>query len=210
MWRERQPPKTTHRNPDIVLSQWENLGIPEQNLVFRVLWAQIANGEKIIREASDFSENPRFDTDAAQFVSRRLRERRDSYHLTQSGVPVRILHGENETMAVHSLVTDNRFALPQGYQFRPFKQAESAFKMRQSPYLGPKSRAHRKPIAPKPLAPTIDALLLKGGLTMRGLVREVKRRASSACRGKDVRANIRARMYWLKKRGSLPCFPSAG
>jgi len=36
---------------------------------------------------------------------------------------------------------------------------------------------------------------------MRGLVREVKRRASSACKGKDVRANIRARIYWFKKKG---------
>ncbi|MBI5209299.1 MAG: hypothetical protein HY927_04915 [Elusimicrobia bacterium] len=36
---------------------------------------------------------------------------------------------------------------------------------------------------------------------MRGLVREVKRRASVASRGKDLAANVRARIYWLKKRG---------
>ncbi len=44
-------------------------------------------------------------------------------------------------------------------------------------------------------------LLLKGGLPMRGLVLVVKRRASAACRGKDVAANIRARICWLGKKG---------
>jgi hypothetical protein len=36
---------------------------------------------------------------------------------------------------------------------------------------------------------------------MRGVVREVQRRASAACRGKNVKAGVRARIYWLQKRG---------
>ena len=36
---------------------------------------------------------------------------------------------------------------------------------------------------------------------MRGIVREPKRRASAACRGKDLKANVRARMYWLRRKG---------
>ena len=39
------------------------------------------------------------------------------------------------------------------------------------------------------------------GHTMRGIVREVRRRASASCRGKDLRANVRARMYWFRRRG---------
>lgn len=36
---------------------------------------------------------------------------------------------------------------------------------------------------------------------MRGLLRELRRKASAACRGRDLEANVRARIYWLKKRG---------
>ena len=36
---------------------------------------------------------------------------------------------------------------------------------------------------------------------MRGIVRELQRKASAACRGKDLQANVRARIYWLKRRG---------
>ncbi len=44
-------------------------------------------------------------------------------------------------------------------------------------------------------------MLLAGGRSMRGIVREVRRKASVSCHGKDLKANIRARIYWLKKRG---------
>lgn len=53
----------------------------------------------------------------------------------------------------------------------------------------------------KPLAPIIDAMLLAGGHTMRGIVRELRRKASSACQGRDLKANVRARLYWFKRRG---------
>ncbi|MBI4376145.1 MAG: hypothetical protein HY549_06805 [Elusimicrobia bacterium] len=53
----------------------------------------------------------------------------------------------------------------------------------------------------KPLAPLIDAMLLAGGKTMRGIVREVRRKASAACEGKDLNANVRARMYWFRRKG---------
>ncbi len=44
-------------------------------------------------------------------------------------------------------------------------------------------------------------MLLASGHTMRGIVRELKRRASAACRGKDLKANVRARLYWFKRKG---------
>jgi len=55
----------------------------------------------------------------------------------------------------------------------------------------------------KALAPLIDAMLLTGNMTMRGIVRELQRKASSVCHGRDIRANVRARLYWLKRRGRL-------
>ncbi len=40
-----------------------------------------------------------------------------------------------------------------------------------------------------------------GGKTMRGILRELRRKASVACRGKDLQANVRARLYWLRRKG---------
>ena len=44
-------------------------------------------------------------------------------------------------------------------------------------------------------------MLLAGGKTMRGMVRELKRKASAVCQGKDLKANVRARICWLRRKG---------
>jgi len=44
-------------------------------------------------------------------------------------------------------------------------------------------------------------MLLAGGKTMGGILRELRRKASAACRGRDLEANVRARLYWLQRRG---------
>lgn len=123
-------------------------------------------------------------------------------YLTTSGLPVRISEIKDGNIILQSLASDNLFAVPANYPLIPFKNTKSVIKIRSNPYykrfikIGNDSQ-------PKPLAPIIDALLLEGGRTMRGIVREVQRRASSACKGKDVRANIRARIYWFKRKGYL-------
>jgi len=121
-------------------------------------------------------------------------------YLTPTRLPVEVLEVHAGDVVVQSLASDNRFSVPASYPLQLFNGEGSAFELRPTPYR-PFVRPLRGRSEPKCLAPIIDALLLEGGLTMRGLVREVRRRASAACRGKDVRANIRARMYWLRKKG---------
>ena len=104
-------------------------------------------------------------------------------------------------MVLQGLASDNRFVAPAGYPLRPFKREAAAFEARPSPYLGPQAKPRRGQAQPKPLAPIIDAMLLAGGHTMRGIVRELRRKASAACSGKDLQANVRARLYHLKRRG---------
>ena len=109
---------------------------------------------------------------------------------------------------LQGLASDNRFVAPAGYPLRPFKGEAAAFEARPSPYLGPQDKPRRGQAQPKPLAPIIDAMLLAGGHTMRGIVRELRRKASAACRGKDLKANIRARLYWLRRKGRVVYSPS--
>lgn len=122
-------------------------------------------------------------------------------YLTIAGVPVQVIEVHEGIMVLQGLASDNRLVAPAGYPLRPFKGEVAAFEARLRPYLGPQVKPRRGQAQPKPLAPIIDAMLLAGGKTMRGIVREVRRKASAACRSRDLEANVRARIYWLKKRG---------
>jgi len=122
-------------------------------------------------------------------------------YLTPSGLPVQVVEANGDQIVLQSLASDNRFAVPAGYPLRPFTGKENAAcEVRSHPYT-PYIRPRHARTEPKLLASVIDALLLEGGLTMRGLVREIRRMASASCHGKDVGANVRARTYWLQKRG---------
>lgn len=124
-------------------------------------------------------------------------------YLTATGAPVQVLEVHEGIMVLQGLASDNRLRVPVDYPLRRFDPKQAVGEMRPSPY-SPRSKsvgALGNPAAAKPLAPLIDAMLLAGGHTMHGIVREVRRRASAASRGKDLAANVRARIYWLKKRG---------
>ena len=120
-------------------------------------------------------------------------------YLTVSGLPVEVLGIGGDHIELQSLASDNRLSVPKSYPLRPFRRGEPAVEMR-SPYR-PRVAASRRSATPKLLAPIIDAMLLADGKTMRGMVRELKRKASAACKWKDLKANVRARIYWLKRRG---------
>jgi len=122
-------------------------------------------------------------------------------YLTVTGAPVQVLEVHDGIMVLQGLASDNRFVAPAGYPLRPFRGEAAAFEARPSPYLGPQVKPRRGQAQPKPLAPIIDAMLLAGGHTMRGIVRELRRKASAACRGKDLKANVRARMCWVRRKG---------
>ncbi|MBI4377237.1 MAG: hypothetical protein HY549_12405 [Elusimicrobia bacterium] len=125
-----------------------------------------------------------------------------SRRLTPTGLPVQVAEIQaGGAMLLQSLVSDNRIAVPPEYPLLTYR--ESDFETRARAYSRrPKGAEIRStPRPPKTLAPLIDAMLLAGNRTMRGILRELRRRASAACRGKDLKANVRARMYWLRKRG---------
>ena len=122
-------------------------------------------------------------------------------YLTASGLPVRVTEIGEGCLVLQSLASDNQFAVPAGYPLEAPGDKAAAFPARSSPYGGPYVRPRRERPWPKPLAPIIDALLLAGNMTMRGIVREVKRKDSASCHGKDLKANVRARLYWLRRKG---------
>jgi len=125
-------------------------------------------------------------------------------YLTLTGLPVQVAALRTDGMLLRSLASGNEFEAPAGYELRPIGQGKAALSLKAAAAgRGPDKagRIARPKASAKPLAPLIDALLLAGNMTMRGIVRDVNRKASAACRGRPVAANVRARMYWLRKRG---------
>ena len=126
-----------------------------------------------------------------------------SRHLTVTGTPVQVMEVREDAVVLQGLASDNRILVPVGYPLQPFDPEKAAWETRHRPY-SPRSKkagASMKPAQARPLAPLIDAMLLAGDKTMRGIVRELKRKANAACHGRDLEANVRARLYWLRKRG---------
>jgi hypothetical protein len=124
-------------------------------------------------------------------------------HLTVTGTPVQVLEVHQDAVVLQGLASDNRIRVPASYPLQPFDPNKAAWQTRPRPY-SPRSRKTgtvTNPAQAKPLAPLIDAMLLAGNMTMRGILRELRRKASAACRGKDLKANVRARLYWFRKRG---------
>lgn len=109
---------------------------------------------------------------------------------TASGLSVRIEAVRAGALIVTSLASSNRYAIPEAYPLKRVRRGDPA----------PGGAAPTR-LPGSPLSAVIDALLLGGELTMRGILREAKRKASAACRGKDLPANVRARVYWLRAKG---------
>jgi len=113
-------------------------------------------------------------------------------YITQIGLPVKVIAINPDNMLVQSLATDNRFYVPLNYPLYLFNHKNLISELKDKPYIFPSEKIKPKNLNKKPLSKVIDELLLSGKkYTMKGMIREVKRRASSQCKGKDVTANIK-------------------
>ena len=120
-------------------------------------------------------------------------------YITPTGKPVKILSATNTAILLKSLTSDNQFSVSGDYSLRVLRKNELPAGFRG---VNPTEDEAGGAIAPrKLLAPLIDAMLLRGGITMRGIVRELRRKASASCKNRDVTANVRARLYWFKRKG---------
>ena len=122
-------------------------------------------------------------------------------YATASGLPVRVVAVHDGRVELQSLASDSRFYVPASYPLGPMTGPNLAVARRASPHQarGPAAGAPMR--MNKPIAPIIDTMLLAGGKTMRGIIRELRRKASAASRDKDLAANVRARLYWFRRKG---------
>lgn len=120
-------------------------------------------------------------------------------YLTPTGVAAQLVGQADGYLILRSLTTDTQFTLPAACPLKPADDLGARFQTTSASPSEPRAPSRRE----QPLAPIIDVMLLAGNMTMRGIVRELRRKASAACCGKNLSANVRARLYWFRRKGRL-------
>ncbi len=69
---------------------------------------------------------------------------------------------------------------------------------KQAAKAGPSSKPKKEG---RSLADIIDPMLLAGGKTIKDIAAELARKAGEAAKGKDLEANVRARLYMFRRKG---------
>lgn len=98
--------------------------------------------------------------------------------MSAQGLPVRVVAVIGGQLELQSLASDSRLYVPAGYPLVPMTEPNLAVARKAYPQQACRPAAGISVRTNKPLAPIIDAMLLTGGKTMRGIVRELRRKAS--------------------------------
>src|SRR3989338_6326193 len=197
-WRGRREQKTTDLIDPPVPTGPNTHYIPPFELTWPIKWGMIENGEREFDEVlappaaarAGVPDGP----EAPKFQSRRSIERRDQKttegdlpeveavsevavgerYLTATGVPVQVLGFRGELVLIQSLASENRYPLPLAYPLRPFDNREPAFPVKERPNRPIDSAQPTVAPEKRRLSPLIDAMLLAGEMTMKGIVKSKK------------------------------------
>ncbi|MFA5162120.1 MAG: hypothetical protein WC421_07725 [Elusimicrobiales bacterium] len=124
-------------------------------------------------------------------------------YLTQKGATV-TMTGEKDGKFVMTLASGIVFRCGPDYELKPVKGNTGATAESKAKIEKPTSK--QKPAANEPrvsLASIIDPFLLGGGHTVRDIAMELSNKAGDVAQGKDIEANVRARLVTYTRKGWL-------
>jgi hypothetical protein len=125
-------------------------------------------------------------------------------YLTKTGIPVTMLGPKGTKMVLKVETTGNKTEVDGDYELRPYDEG----KLSKDARLLMKANGKSKNGAPKgksregSLAAIIDPLLFAGEHTVKEIAAELAKKAAAAAKGKDLEANVRARLYSFRKKGA--------
>lgn len=118
-------------------------------------------------------------------------------YLSKTGVPVTVMGTKGDKIILRVEVSGNKVGVAKGYELRPYQEAkvnkESKLLMNSN---GKKGKQHEGS-----LAALIDPMLFAGTKTIREMAVELAKKAGANAKGKDLEANVRARMVSYKRKG---------
>jgi len=125
-------------------------------------------------------------------------------YLTKTGIPVTVFSAKGNKMVLKVETTGNKTEVDGSYELRPYEES----KMSKDAQLLIKAKGKSKNGASKgksregSLAAIIDPLLFAGEHTVKEIAAELAKKAGTAAKGKDLEANVRARLYSFRKKGA--------
>jgi hypothetical protein len=120
-------------------------------------------------------------------------------YLTRTGIPATVIGAKDGKVLLKLATTGSIIRVNGDYELKPLAGAMLGHTSKSSK----KAATNAKSGAQKPtsLAAIIDPLLLAGGHTAKEIAAELGKRAGEDAKGKDLEANVRARLVSYKRKG---------
>jgi len=121
-------------------------------------------------------------------------------YLSKTGVPVTVVGAKGDKILVKLLTTGNQVDVPKDYPLQPYDEKKIASIARVHLKSNGKGSKGTK-TKTESLSAIIDPMLFAGGKTIREVATELAKKAGDLAKGKDLEANVRARMVSFKRKG---------
>lgn len=124
-------------------------------------------------------------------------------YLTKKGIPVTVVGAKGDRIIVKLESSDKQIGIPKNSELRPYDEkaisnvARIFIKANGKGKNGGKTKAKKE----NSMAAIIDPMLLAGGKTVKEIAAELAKKAPEAAKGKDLEANVRARMVTYTRKG---------
>jgi hypothetical protein len=123
-------------------------------------------------------------------------------YLSKTGIPVKVVEIKGDKVVLFSEATQTNITVSKNYPLQEFEEqkvsteAKALMKANGSDKSG-------KPGKPKgeTLAAVIDPYLFAGGMSVEEIVKEIEKKKLPVANGKDLNANVRARMVCYSRKG---------
>jgi len=121
-------------------------------------------------------------------------------YLSKKGTPVTVIKHKGDKVVVKIAGSDNEIEVAKSYELKPYEQSKI------SPDTKALIRANGKNgkgnhKRENTLAGLIDPMLFSGGKTVKEIAEVVVKEAADLAKGKDMEANVRARMVTYSRKG---------
>lgn len=118
-------------------------------------------------------------------------------YLSKTGVPVTVTERRGDKTVLRVDVSGNKVEVAKDYPLFPYKESKVSKESKALVNSNGKKGRQRE----GSLAAIIDPMLFAGTKTVKEIAAELAKKAGASAKGKDLEANVRARMVCYKRKG---------
>ena len=119
-------------------------------------------------------------------------------YLSKKGVPITVMGMKGDKVVLRVEVSGNKVEVAKNYELLPYKESKVS---KESKLLVNSNGKKGNERHEGSLAEIIDPMLFAGGETIQEMADVVAKKAGQAAKGKDMQANVRARMVTFRRKG---------